>query len=153
METLLEEEKSPGGLPVNDDVEIVEPWELCKGGSCWLAGRELTQLPVTGVAERSLCDNEDAGYVVACEDVPASCVEAEVDCEREEVRGSMVSSEGRKTSAIKTIRAVNLSFCRETRQCTWLALRLLTVPAPSLLTDQDDSGRVRKKKRSSGEKD
>jgi hypothetical protein len=25
METLLEEEKSPGGLPVNDDVEIVEP--------------------------------------------------------------------------------------------------------------------------------
>jgi hypothetical protein len=58
------------------------------------------------VVARSLCDNEDAGYVVACEDVHASSAGAAIDCGREEVRGSMVSSDGRKTSAIKTIRAV-----------------------------------------------
>ena len=69
----------------------------------------MTPLP----AARSLSDNEDAGYVVACEDVPASSAEAVIDCEKEEVRGSMVSSDGGKTSAIKTIRAV-ISFVEKT---------------------------------------
>jgi len=58
------------------------------------------------VAARSVCDDEDAGYVVACEDVRASSAEAAVDGEREEVRGSMVSRGRRKTSAIKAMRAV-----------------------------------------------
>jgi hypothetical protein len=67
----------------------------------------LTPPPATGVAARSLCDNEDAGYVVAGEDVHASFAGAAADCEREETRGSMVSSDSRNTSAIKTMRAVN----------------------------------------------
>lgn len=88
------------------------------------------------MAARSLCDSEDAGYVVACEDVRASSAGAAADCEREEERGSMVLSDGRKTSAIKKGARRNL-FCRENGRRTWLVLKPLQLNgtisgAPSL---------------------
>lgn len=113
----------------------------------------MTPPPATVVAARAICDSEDAGYVVACEGVHVCSAGAAEDGEREEVRGSMVSSDGRKTSAIKTMRAVTFVSKMEPMHVArfedsagqWNG----TTPAPSLWRKDErrrsHGGKVQKK--------